>query len=204
MAANMLSAKQRLEEARANNTMARAGEKQGNVRSPINGTVITLNAQPGKEVGVDAKQPVASVVDLSAIQVQAPMDAAQASQVKAKMDVNLTFDEVPGKTFTGTVAQITTNLQTKQYVAVIQFKNSDAQVKPGMHPHVGIKTGKSSDGALSVPAAAVDTDASGKRVVNIQRDGKWVATPVEVGLSDGQFTEIKSGVKENDTVQVTP
>lgn len=204
MTASLLPDKQRLEEARANNQQARAGEKQGNVRSPLTGTVITLNAQPGKEVGVDARQPVSTVVDLSAIQVQSSMDANQVSFVKPKMGVALTFDELPGKAFDGTVGQITTNPSTKRYVAVIQFKNRDAAVKPGMHPHVGVKTGGKSTNALAVPAAAVDKDSSGKWIVNVQRSGKWEKVPVEVGVSDGQFTEIKSGVKEGDTVQVTP
>jgi len=203
-AANMLPYKQRLDEARANNAQARASEKQGYVRSPITGTIITLNAQAGKEVGQDAKQPIATVVDLSAIQVQAPMDANQASFVKKDMDVNLTFDELPGKTYTGRIAQITTNPTTKQYVAVIQFKNRDAQVKPGMHPHAGILTGQKAENALAVPAAAVDRSSDGKWTVQVQRNGKWETVSVEVGVTDGQFTQIKSGVNEGETVKVTP
>jgi multidrug efflux pump subunit AcrA (membrane-fusion protein) len=203
-AANMLPYKQRLEEARAANAQARATEKQGYVRSPITGTVLALNAQPGKVVGEDAKQPIATVVDLSAIQVQSPMDANQASFVKKDMDVKLTFDEIPGKTFTGQVHQITTNPDTKQYVAVIQFANTDAQVKPGMHPRVGVLTGQKAEDALSVPAAAVDRSSDGKWTVQVQRNGKWETVPVEVGITDGQFTQIKSGVNEGDTVKVTP
>jgi macrolide-specific efflux system membrane fusion protein len=203
-AANMLPYKQRLEEARAANAQARASEKQGDVHSPITGTVIALNAQPGKEVGQDAKQPIATVIDLSAIQVQSPMDANQASFVKKDMDVNLTFDEVPGKTFTGHVQHITMNPTTRQYVTVIQFKNTDAQVKPGMHPHVGILTGQKAENALAVPAAAVDRSSDGKWTVQVQRNGKWETVPVEVGVTDGQFTQIKSGVNEGETVKVTP
>ncbi len=64
-------------------------------------------------------------------------------------------------------------------------------------------TGEVKD-VVSVPSDAVDKDESGKPIVNVLKSGEWIPTVVEVGLSGGGYTEIKSGVEEGDTVQVTP
>jgi len=201
MATQLIPFKQALEEARTANQQARAGEKQGNIRTPITGTVLALNAQPGKEVGANARAVVATVVDLSAIQVQATMDNSQASHVKPKMDVILTFDELPGKQFEGTVSKITST-PSKQFVALIQFKNRDAQVKPDMHAHAGIKTGEDAKNTPAIPSAAITLDSTGRPTVNVMRNGNWQRVGVEAGITDGQFTQVKSGLTKGETVQV--
>lgn len=204
MERTLLPYRRQREQAAVTNQQARAGEKQGYIRTPLDGTVTVLNAQPGNEVGADRAAVVATVVDLSALQVQSPLTAQQSTYLKAKMDTTLTFDELPGVTFEGTVNRLTTLPNNKGLVALIEFKNTKAQVKPGMVPHVSVKTGQKTKGALAVPSAAVDINSKGLPVVKVQRSGKWEEVPVEVGITDDQFTAIKSGVSAGDTVLVTP
>src|ERR1051326_8323765 len=104
------------------------------MRTPITGTVMVLNAQPGKEVTPDVRTPVATVIDLSALQVQSTMTPQQAGYVKTGMDVTLNFDEIPDKTFEGTVYRMTSQPNNRGLVAIIEFKNTQANVKPGMKP----------------------------------------------------------------------
>ncbi|WP_395142673.1 efflux RND transporter periplasmic adaptor subunit [Armatimonas sp.] len=186
------------------NQQARAGEKQGYIRTPLTGTVTELNAQPGKEVGTDRTALVATVVDLSALQVQSAMTPQQSGFVKPKMEVVLTFKELPGSTFEGTVHRLTSRPNNKGLVALIEFKNTKAQVRPNMVPHVAVKTGQSAKNALCVPSAAVDINRAGLPVVQVMQSGKWAEVAVKVGITDDQFTEIKSGVSKGDTVLVTP
>src|SRR5207244_1256168 len=47
----------------------KSGAKMSQLRAPISGTVLALNAQPGQEVGADPKIPVATIVDLTKLQV---------------------------------------------------------------------------------------------------------------------------------------
>ncbi len=202
MASQLLPYKQQLEEARQANLQARASEKQGNLRSPIGGTVTALNAQPGKEVSPDVRTPVATVIDLNALQVQSTMTPQQAGYVKPRMRVTLTFDEIPDKTFEGKVFRMTSQPNNTSYVAIISFENTGDKVRPGMKPHAAIKTGKEVKGALAIPVAAVRVDSTGKPTVSVMRDGKWQAVTVQPGISDGQFIEIKSELKSGETVQV--
>ena len=203
MASQMLPYKQQVAQALAANQQARASEKQGYLRSPISGTLITLNAQPGKEVVPNVRTPVATVVNLNALQVQSAMTLQQGGYIKPRMRVTLTFDELPDKSFEGIVYRMTTQPRNMGFVAIINFTNEQRKVKPEMKPHIAIKTGKMVKDVVAVPSSAVHVDNTGKPMVNVMREGKWVATPVEAGISDSQFIEIKSGLKAGDTVQVT-
>ena len=203
--------KQRLDAARDANREARAGERIGDLRAPISGTVLALNAQPGQTVGNDKKNPVATIVNLRAIQVQASAPSDQAGYLKSGMPVILAFKEIPGKQYTGHVTNVTTRVEEKaagliknqQVVAVIDFPNRDGDVKPGMTPMVALKTGEAKN-ALAAPAEAVDTDSSGRPVLHVLRGGQWQDVAVTTGVSDGRVTEIKTGVSEGETVKVTP
>ena len=69
--------------------------------------------------------------------------------------------------------------------------------------YVAVKTGEAND-ALSVLSDAVDQDETGKPIVNMLWQGKWMARVVEPGLSLGGYTEIKSGISVGDIVQLAP
>jgi membrane fusion protein, macrolide-specific efflux system len=199
-----------LDSARAAYRDARAGKRQAQVRAPISGTVIALNAQPGQTAGRN-NAPVAVVADLSALQVQAGMTPEQAAYVKPELPVVLTFDTVPGRQFDGTVQRITTQadpnssngvIKGASYVAIMSFKNTDGLVKPQATAEVSVKTGEVK-GALAVPARAVARDETGKPVVRVLEDGKWRPVAVQTGMTDGRYVQVKSGLKEGETVQVT-
>jgi multidrug efflux pump subunit AcrA (membrane-fusion protein) len=112
-----------------------------------------------------------------------------------------------GKQFEGQVSQITSEpprpLLGQRYVAIIGFRNDQGLVKPDMTANVSIKLGEARDAPV-VPSAAVRRDASGRPVVEVLRGGRWKKVVVQVGLSDGRYTAIRSGLKPGEKVKVTP
>jgi HlyD family secretion protein len=76
----------------------------------------------------------------------------------------------------------------------------DALLKPGMTANVKITVGRK-ENVLLVPAMAVQYD-EGLATVLVQDDpdAPLAATNVEVGLSDGVYTEIVRGLNEGDRV----
>jgi HlyD family secretion protein len=207
MTAALTPYQRELEAAREQFQEAQHGRKAALIRAPISGTVLALNAQPGQEIGADRKTPVATIVDLTALEVQASMKAEQSSAVKPGLAATMTFEEVPNQSFEGRVSRITSRpsgpLSGQQYVAILDFKNEHGLVKPDMKARVAIRTGEAR-GALAVPSDAVDNDSSGRPVVKVLRRGTWQQVVVEPGLSDGHYTEIKSGLDAGETVRVTP
>lgn len=191
-----------LEQARDSFNQAKSGAKLASIRTPITGTVLMLDVQPGQEVGADREEPLAEVVDLEALEVHVAVPAGLAIEEGDKFV--LAFKDVPGESFDGEVSKVITVAGSDgQRKAVVQFSNKMGLVKPGMEPTASMVTGEVKD-VVSVPSDAVDKDESGKPIVNILKNGEWMPTVVEVGLSGGGYTEIKSGIAEGDTVQVTP
>lgn len=206
-AAALVPYRQRLEAAQQALREAQAGRKEALIRSPIAGTVLALNAQPGQEIGVDPKTPVALVVDLSKVQVHAEMSAEEAASVQPGMSAVLTFAEMPGEEFEGRVARITSRpprpLRGERQVAIIEFQNTQGLAKPEMKASVSIRLGQALK-AVTVPRNAVGRDPQGRSVVEVLRDGRWEKVVVEPGLSDGRYTAIRFGLNVGETVKVPP
>lgn len=190
---------------------AQSGKRATTIRTPITGTVLALNAQPGEVLDPDQDEPVAHVVDLSALQVHVPLTKEQSGSVRKGMSVVVTFAEIPDHRYEGHVDRITTRASSKaaglikdqQYIAIVEIKNVEPLARPGMKPTVAFTLGRADD-VLAVPSEAVDRDDQGNTVVNVRRDGRWEPAVVETGLGDGYYTEIKAGLHKGEVVQVTP
>ena len=203
--ANLAPYKQALVEAQRYLQEAQSGAKLGQIRAPIAGTVLKVYAQAGQEVGTERDKPVATICDLAALIVHSPLEPAQVSYVKEDTEATLTFEGLVDE-FDAKVSRVVTKPADGGivYVAILSFDNKKGLVKPGAKVKgVAVKTGEVHD-VLAVPTEAVDKDNTGKPVVKVLKDGKWMPTVVEVGLSGGGYTEIKSGLNEGDVVQVTP
>jgi multidrug efflux pump subunit AcrA (membrane-fusion protein) len=198
--------RQRLEAAEAAFQQAQSGRKMTQIKSPIYGTVLALNARPGEEIGADPKTPVAVVVDLGKLQVHAPVDADETS-VRPGTPVTFTLADLQGQQFEGEVERVTTRpskpLQGDGHLAIIEFKNEQGLAKPEMKANVQVVVSKARN-VVAVPSDAVDRDESGRPTVQVLRNGRWQTVVVQPGLSDGQYTAIRTGLNENETIKVTP
>ncbi len=96
------AASARLAEAEAGVKIADARLAMTNIVSPINGTVLRINARPGEAVGPGG---VAEVADLSKMTIEAEVNVADISRVKLGAAATI---RVPGleKTFSGKVTRI--------------------------------------------------------------------------------------------------
>lgn len=196
--------RQAVESARANYQRAKSGARLDDVRSPIEGTVTTLNATTGQNVGEDGKTPIAVVINLDALELQANIAPEAVEEVRAGREGTLHVTEVPGEQFKARVHSVVT-VPTKDgktaYRAIIHIVNEGGAVKPGMKGALAIELDERRD-VLAVPVGAVKYDKTGRPTVSVLEGDKWMERVVEVGLSDGTYQEIRSGVKEGETVKV--
>ena len=204
--ANMLQYRQQLDEAQKATASARSSAKQGIITAPISGTVTALNVVPGQQVGTSANSSIGTIVDLDAIELKCDLNDSQQSIAGEGTHVVIVFRDIPDRIFDGRIASVR-SVPSKDgatlHEATIRFKNTDHLVKPGsMLSRAGIKTGQV-QGALTVPFEALHRDG-GKWFVNVDVNGSPKPTEVKIGISDGQYTQIKSGLNEGDTVEVTP
>jgi RND family efflux transporter MFP subunit len=199
---------QQLEQARSDLRSAQQGVRTASVRAPINGQVLELNARPGLEVGTDPQTPVARIVNLNEIQAHAPVTPEQSTRIEPRTPALLTFEDLQNEQFEGQVARITTDPEARRggaqprEVAIVTFQNRQGMVKPGSRLSALLVEIDRVENVLAVPARAVQQDDQRRPVVQVMRNGQWQPVPVEVGLSDGNFTEIRNGIEEGETVQV--
>lgn len=185
---------------------ARKGAAIANIRAPISGTVTSLEAKPG--LVVKSRQVLATIVDLGSIEIQAVVPPELKEKVVRGSTVLITMEGQNAEPFEGTVTDIdvlapSEGQKGQGYLAVIDFNNEKGWVLPNMEvKRLGVKTGDAKD-VLVVHYDAVDME-DGKAFVQVQRGAEWVKTPVETGLTDGVMIEIRSGLKEGETVKVTP
>ncbi len=185
---------------------AQAGSKAAQVKSPISGTVVALNAKVGTVPDPKDGKPLITIVNLEALKVAAGVREDRLSLLKPKDPALVTIKEVPNVDFTGSLDEIYSEkagfLRGQKYTALIDFKNTKGQAKPDMEANVSIKIGEVHN-VLAVPANAVYA-VDKQHAVKLKEGQEWHQRIVDIGLSDGKYTEIKSGLSKGDVVKTNP
>jgi HlyD family secretion protein len=219
-------------QARAGVSQSRVNLDHTVITSPIDGVVIARNVDAGQTVAASMSSPTLFVLaaDLTRMQVNAKLDESDIGQIAPGMLVTFHVDAYPGDTYTGRVSQvrlrgeIVSNVVT--YLTVIDVANPDLSLKPGMTANVTVQVAKRLQ-ALRVPnlalrfrpsaeqlaALGVTTGtttpapgtAKGPKGASVWRSvgSSLERVPVEVGITDGSFTEILGGALKADDRVVT-
>ena len=173
--------------------------------APYDGTVISVGAEEGDLVSSNII--VVTLADLTNLRVRAIVDETDISLVEIGQEVEATFDAFPGLSFWGQVLEVPLQGTLSQNILTYEVPVSlegaeDVALKTGMTANLEIVVGRR-ENALLVPAMAVQQSEEGN-VVMVQDtpEGPAMATQVQVGLSDGTYVEIVSGLIEGDLVVV--
>ena len=156
-----------LQQAQAMVTMREAAVERSRVDlgrttiySPVDGLVISRNVDVGQTVAASFNTPTLFqiVTDLSRMQIEAAVSEADVGGVEEGQRVTFLVDAFQGRTFEGKVRQVryapTTNQNVVTYTTVIDVRNDDLKLRPGMTANVSIVTAEK-DGVLRVPNAAL-------------------------------------------------
>ena len=208
---------------------AKADLEHCDIRSPVDGVVISRNVDVGQTVAASLQAPVIFQIanDLTKMQIDSNVAEADVGVVAVDQDVDFTVDAYPQRTFHGKVVQVRNapiNVQNVvTYDTVIGVNNDELKLKPGMTANVSIKIAHR-DSALQIKNAALRYRPP-EATPNEQRStspggGKWrgggARTPertvyvlngnhpkpvqIKTGISDGVVTEVVDGLKEGDRV----
>ena len=197
-------AQSRVAAAQATLEEAQATLDSATLVAPFDGTVVSVGAEVGDEVS--AGTPVIVIADLTELRVMASIDETEISQVEIGQDVTITFDAFAGYTFQGKVLEVPLQGTVSQSIVTYQVPISlegieGVDVKSGMTANLTIVTGQV-ENALLIPALAVQQGDSGNVVMVDDGTGSAVETPVEVGVSNGTYTQVMRGLNEGDQVVV--
>ncbi|MEP7271010.1 MAG: efflux RND transporter periplasmic adaptor subunit [Acidobacteriota bacterium] len=187
-----------VEQQRAAVDLAKKGETDTIVRSPISGAVKEKHASRGAYLPVNGK--IVTLVRLDPLRVRADIPEASAAAVRVGQMTSFTVDTFPGRTFAARVARIgpSLNEQTRALTIEAEFSNPGNQLRPGMFVRSQVVVNQNAK-AILVPQKAV-TYAAGISKVFIIDNGTATERLVKTGASDGDLIEILEGVAEGEVV----
>lgn len=185
------------------------------IRSPIDGIVISRDIDAGQTVAASLSAPTLFTIanDLSKMRVNAAVSETDIGRIQSGMPAEFRVDAYPARRFRGVVSQVrfaeTVVDNVVTYTTLIDVDNPDLALRPGMTATILFEVDRADD-VLQVPNAALRFNPKGDSpaAVDWMRPGKGQArqsrvyvlrndslteVPIEMGLNDGAFTQIKAG-----------
>ncbi|HHH36071.1 MAG TPA: efflux RND transporter periplasmic adaptor subunit [Gammaproteobacteria bacterium] len=178
------------------------------LRAPFAGTIAKINGELAEYVtpsplGV-ATPPVVDLIDDSCLYVSAPMDEVDAPAIRPAMDARISLDAFPGRAFPALVQRIAPYVETRErqartveVEAVFANPADFAAMLPGYSADLEIVLDRR-EAVLRIPTEAL---LEADRVLVFDPDsGRLQARRVRTGISNWQYTEIRSGLQAGDSV----
>jgi HlyD family secretion protein len=158
--ANAASARAAVVQAQANLESDLTNLGKATLRSPINGVVLTRKVEPGQTVAASFQVAVLFKIaeDLTKMELKVSIDEADVGHVKEGQGATFSVDAWPDRKYTAVVTRVGYGSEEKDgvisYPAVLQVRNDDLSLRPGMTGTADITT-LTHENALLVPAAAL-------------------------------------------------
>lgn len=153
------------------------------------------------------RQKLIELPDLSILKVQVSVHESARDMIKPGQEAIVTVEAIPGLTLRGHVEKVAILPDAQQnwmnpdltvYSTTVLLDETSDTLKPGMTAKVEIIVADLKD-VLYVPVQSVSV-RSEREVCFVMRDSKSVVVPVETGLANNNYIEIKSGLKKGDRV----
>lgn len=186
--------------------------------SPMDGTVIGEPMKEGATVsqGLSSQMIIATVADLSSMQIELLVDETDIGEVKIGQGVKFTVDAYPNKEFHGIVENISkkehsstssssssSSSSSVVYYTVYVLINKDEL--DGLYPSMTARAeilGREDNQALLVPVTAVRSDSNGSYVY--KKNGNDVEKAyIVTGITSNTNVEVTSGLSEGDEIVVS-
>ncbi|ADL04734.1 efflux RND transporter periplasmic adaptor subunit [Lacrimispora saccharolytica] len=183
------------------------------ITAPISGKVITKTGKAGDKISksTNGSTTLAVIYDMSNYTFEMSVDELDVKSVEVGQTVVITADAVTGKTFTGTVSNVSLQSSTSNgvtnYPVTVTLNDGMDELLPGMNVDGVIILDEAKD-VLSVPADAL---VRGNQVYVKDETVKesqgnipagFRAVEVTTGLISSDYVEITSGLEENQEVYV--
>lgn len=195
-----------------------------NITSPISGTVLQKTSKAGDTLDSSTKSTTMAVIaDMSKLTFDIDVDELDIGDIKLGQKVEVTADSLSGKTFEGTIDNIsaigTSTDGVASYPVTVVMDNS-GELMIGMNVNAKIVI-ESKENILRIPSSALfrsnrvlvkDEDGS-KSASQVKSSSKKAAAiddvpdgytyvNVEIGISNTDYVEITNGLEEGDIIIV--
>jgi membrane fusion protein, multidrug efflux system len=165
------------------------------IRAPISGLISSRTVQPGEKVSADNR--LLDVVDLSQMEMEAAVPAADITHVALGQEVRVKVEGMP-QALIGKVVRINPATQSgsRSIMTYIQLDNPQGALRVGMFGEAQLTVAKKA-GVLTVPQSAIRNDAGNTYVYAIE-NGTLVQKQVTLGVrgddGEGGAVEVVQGL----------
>ncbi len=167
------------------------------------GTVVQLDAAPGKEVGPDKDKPVATVAELDEVLVLADLPQRDAGGLVSGMPVSIRVAGTNLEAVTGTVESVSAVLDPERQTVPVRIRAKNEAGK--LRPHTFVEaTFLPKEGAtvVLVPTEATISDGGTSVVFVETAPGEFRRRIVQIGRQTRERTEVLSGLEAGEKVVV--
>jgi len=192
--------KYEVDAARAAYELARLQLSYTEIRAPIDGVISERRIKVGNMLKPNDE--LFKVTDMKPLLAYVHVPERELSRLKSGQVAQIVVDAAPGQPFIGKVARLSPVVDpaTATFKVTVEVDDPTARLKPGMFARVGIVFERRT-GALQIPRNAI-VDDEGQATVFIVDQGKAAQRPIGVGLSNGGFVEVTSGLEGQEQVVV--
>src|SRR5665213_3463080 len=176
------------------------------ITAPFDGVVTHRYADPGTLIqgGTSGgqSQTLVRVSDNYRLRLDFPVTVDYVKDVHLDDPVEVRVDSSNGKTFTGTIARFTHDVDedTRTMTTEIEVPNPNLELMPGMYATVVLKVEKRLQ-VLAVPTEAVSGEKA-PTVYVVNHDNQIEERDVKLGLETPDKYEVLSGLQEGDLVVI--
>ena len=191
-----------LTEAKLAYDSARAALDATELTAPISGTITAIDLNVGEESGTSAVLTISNTDQPYTI--DAYLDETDWDKAKVGYSATVTFDLLPDNSYTGKITQVYPALDDSSGTSMVHItvrldEKIEAGLPVGSTASVDV-TGGEALNAVMAPTSALKEVETGMYVVYLMKNGAPVEQPVEIGLQDILYAEVKSGLKKGDVV----
>ena len=197
-----------IKRAEAQVRVAQAGLERTIISAPFSGVIAHISGELGEFTtpsppGIPTP-PTIDLIDDRCLYVTAPMDEVDAPKIRVGQEARITLDAMPDKIFPGRIRRIASYVteiekQARTVDIEVDFLQTPADVLlVGYSADVEVILQRKDD-VLRVPTQAIRQN---NKVWVVDSHNRLVEQPVETGLSNWSFTEVRSGLKAGDQVLI--
>jgi RND family efflux transporter MFP subunit len=184
-----------LKSAESQGAITRRAVEDAQVRAPFGGIVAKRWVNQGDKVSGD--MPVAQIVDLSRMELEAQVPVSEIPFVKVGQEILFLVDGFQGRRFAGKIERVnpSAELGSRSISVFATLPNADGALKGGMFANGTLATAAGSEVDV-IPATAVIQEG-GQNFVYILKDGKVERRSVVLGAKNSErgVVTVKEGLE---------
>ena len=209
---NLTSARQNYDIIKTGTTSGLGNIAQTLVRATISGMVLDVPVKEGNQV-IEANNfnegtSIASLADINKMIFEGKVDESEVGKIKEGLPLEITIGAIENKKFDAVLDYIAPKGVEENGAIQFEIKGSlksldSTFVRAGLSANASIILDKA-EKVLAIKEALVQYDSETKKpFVEVEvGDQKFERKDLELGISDGIFVEVKSGITKSDKIKV--